>query len=936
MKKSKKTLSQKHWSKAFEFLKSPLSVGLVLTALCFLIALNFYQVRGQQASSRQSLPQLQKILFKGVEWLDLKNQDGRFAMRGPIEPHAEVALLTIDDQSIEQIGRWPWSREKIAFVVQEMRKYGAKTIGFDIVFSEPQVDQTMEALKRIEIQAVGGLPDSVKAAIDAEKSRAQPDAILTMTLKEHQEHIVLGAFTDEEASDSHLLPYQDYCRNEAFRRANAEKFVKQDNLTFIVDDAADPFVDLDFSGNFSRMFPLIEAAEAKRALKEIFQKTDLKELNEIEQKQLAYLQQTANMHYCETWLTSRDKTLEDSKPGYEITFKGSKLLADLPIDQALEKFKSLIKPAPVVQYQRWTINTDQIQESAKYTGSFNAEQDADGTIRRSSMFFRTGNRFGLSFIPSIALQTYLAATGYRANVEINNDPKHPKQKTLTKFDIVDPSQDPEVLISSVPVDPQGRMHINYAGGKNMYSYLPAKELFNGKETATITKSQWNPQTKMWNPQFFEVKKSEFIKDKSFIFGATAIGVYDLRVTPFEKNFPGPETHVSTLANLFDQSFLKTHPQEQKYMLWSILIFGALLSFAISHTPAIPGALCTLASIGAIVLVDQYIFFKKGYLVTMTLPAGLVVILYIFLFFYKYLTEERKKKHLRSTFSKYVSPAVVDEILRDAGNIELGGRKQRMTVFFSDLRNFTTISEKLQATELSDVLNLYLTPMTQIVFANKGTLDKYIGDAVMAFFGAPIAFPDHATHACRCALSSMARLKSIREEINSKFPGKNIPIEIGIGINTADVSVGNMGSDIVRSYTVMGDGVNLASRLEGITKEYGVKIVISEFTYADVKDRFTCRELDWVRVKGKLDPVVIYELICEGKPEAKMADMLNFYQQGYTLYHKKEFKQALDLFKQALQINPEDPPAQEYKERCEDYIETPPPDNWDGVKVMKTK
>ena len=931
----KKSSSKKNWLKAIEILKSPFALGLALTVLCVLIALNFYQTQGQQESVQRELPTIRRLLFEGIRWLDLKNQDGRFLMRGPIEPTPNVALLTIDDLSIEQIGRWPWSREKIAFVIQEMRKYGAKTIGFDIVFSEPQVDQTMEALKRIEVMSAGVLPGTVKAAIESEKSRAQPDAVLAKTLAENKDHVILGAFNDEGVSDTRLLPYQDYCRNEAFRRANAEKFVKADNLTFIVDDAADPFVDLDFSKFFSQMFPAIEAAESRRALKEVFQKPDLKDLNEIEQRQLTFLQQTANMRYCESWLTPQDNYLEASKPAYEFTFKSSKHLAGLPIDQALEKFKNMIKPAPVIQHQRWTINTDQIQENVTYTGSFNAEQDNDGTIRKASMFFRTGNRFGLSFIPSIALQTYLAATGYRADVEINIDPKHPDQKILTKFDIMDPSKDPAELISSVPVDPQGRMYINYAGWKNMYSYLPAKELFNGKETATISRLDWNPETKSWNPKDETVKKADFIKDKSFIFGATAIGVYDLRVTPFDKNFPGPETHVNTLGNLFSKNFLKTHPREQTYMLWAILIFGTLLSFLISHTSAIPGALITLGALGVVMGLDQY-FFKLGYLVTMTLPAGVVLVLYIFLFFYKYLTEERKKKELRSTFSKYVSPAVVDEILADAGNIELGGRKQRMTVFFSDLRNFTTISEKLQATELSDVLNLYLTPMTQLVFANKGTLDKYIGDAVMAFFGAPIAFPDHATHACRCALISIAKLKSIREEIDTKFPGKNIPIEIGIGINTADVSVGNMGSDIVRSYTVMGDGVNLASRLEGITKEYGVKIVISEFTYADVKDKFTCRELDWVRVKGKLEPVVIYELISEGKPDSKTEEVLRLYNEGYALYHKKEFSKALELFKKALEINPEDHPTEEYKERCEDYIESPPPENWDGVKVMKTK
>jgi len=925
-----KKSSNKTLQKFIEILKSPILVGLVVTVIFSLITINFYAVRSQQESSRQLLSPVRESLFEAVEWFDLKNQDGRLNMRGQIKPSPHVALLTIDDRSIEEVGRWPWSREKISFVVEEMMKYQARAIGFDIVFSEAQIDPTFEALKRIEAKSAGVLPGSVKAALDAEKSRGQPDSILAATLEKNKDKVVLGAF-NEESDDSRLLAYQDYCRNEAFRRANAEKFVKL-NTTFIVNDEADPFVDFEFDQIFDGMFPAIENAETTRALKDVFGKKDIESLSEFEKRQLNYLRQTANMKYCETWLTAKDHVINDLKPVYIKIFAKSKELKDLPVDQAIEKFKAMAKPLPIVQHQRWTINTDDIQNSVDYTGSFNAEQDADGTIRKSSLFFRTGNRIGTSFIPSIALQTYLIATGYRANVEVNIDPRHPEQKTLTKFDIVDPNKDPEESIGSVPVDAQARMNINYAGGKNMYPYLPAKELFNGKETAVISQAEYNPTTKQWNPVETEVKKAEFIKDKAFIFGATAIGVYDLRVTPFDKNFPGPETHVTTLGNLFDRNFLRAHPQEEKFMPLIVLVFGIILSIAISQTTAIPGFLITTGSIIAIVVLDQF-FLKKGFLVTMTLPGGLVVFLYIFLFFYKYLTEERKKKHLRSTFSKYVSPAIVDEILKDPENIELGGKKLRMSVFFSDVRGFTTISEKLDPRALSDVLTKYLTPMTQIVFANKGTLDKYMGDALMAFFGAPIIFPDHAKYACRCALQSLEKLKELQKE----FEAQGLPkIDIGIGINSAEMSVGNMGSDIVRSYTVMGDAVNLASRLEGINKEYGTRVVISQFTFEDVKDSFTCREIDWVRVKGKNEPVRIFELVCEGKPEGSTASLLQNFNSGFQLYHERKFGEALDCFKKALNDRPGDPPSELYVERCTEYLTETPPDTWDGVFVMKTK
>jgi adenylate cyclase len=926
----KEKKANKQLAKILEAIKSPITVGLLVTGIFVAISINYYFVGSQQESSRNNLPLISRSLFEVVEWFDLKNQDGRLNMRGVKPSSAPVGLLTIDDRSIEEIGRWPWSREKIAFVVEEMMKYGASAIGFDIVFSEPQVDKSLEVIERLETKIGTQAPEAVLQAIQSEKNQNNPDAVLAGTLEKYREKMILGAF-NEDSDDSRLRPYQDYCRNEAFIRTNAEKFVKL-NVSFIVNDEADPYVDLEFGPIFNSIFNAIDQAETEKALKETFKKSSLDELSPIQRRQLSYVKQTSSMSFCDAWLTKDDPFIKDLEKQYVEIFQKSKDLQGLSFEQTVEKFKSSVRPIPIVQHQRWTINTDEIQLPTDFTGSFNAEQDSDGTIRRASLFFRTGNRIGTSYIPSIALQTYLVATGHRANVEININPNHRDQKTITKFEVVDPTKDPEELLFKVPVDAQARMHINYAGGYNMFPYLPAKELFNGKETMIISQSEWNPETKQWNPREIEVKKSEFIKDRAFIIGATAIGVYDLRVTPFEKNYPGPETHITTLANLFERNFLKSSPLESKAMPWAIAILGILLSLAISHFSAIPGFLITFGSLGFIAGLDQ-LLLKKGLLLTSTLPGGLIVALYTFLFFYKYLTEERKKKYLRSTFSKYVSPAIVDEILKDPENIELGGKKMRMSVFFSDVRGFTTISEKLDPRVLSDVLSRYLSPMTQIVFANRGTLDKYMGDALMAFFGAPISYPDHAVYACRCALQSLEKLKEIRAE----FAAQGLPdIDIGIGINSADMSVGNMGSDIVRNYTVMGDAVNLGSRLEGINKEYGTRIIISQFTYEDVKDKFTCREVDRVRVKGKNEPVKIFELVSEGKPDAKTTEKLQLFEKGFQLYMEKDFTNAKVCFEQALAIDNQDAPSQLFVERCDEFLKDPPPENWDGVFVMKTK
>jgi adenylate cyclase len=301
--------------------------------------------------------------------------------------------------------------------------------------------------------------------------------------------------------------------------------------------------------------------------------------------------------------------------------------------------------------------------------------------------------------------------------------------------------------------------------------------------------------------------------------------------------------------------------------------------------------------------------------------------------YKYLTEERNKKELKGTFQKYVSPAVVNEILSHPEKIKLGGRKENMTVMFSDLRGFTTLSEKLDPEVLSAFLNRYLTPMTRLVFKNDGTLDKYIGDAIMAFFGAPISYKDHAKKCCTTGLEMLVKLK----ELNKEFEKEQLPpLDIGIGINTGDMSVGNMGSDIVRSYTVMGDAVNLASRLESINKAYGTKIIISEFTLQQIQPDFIVRELDWVRVKGKQHPVKIYELLSDKELEPHLSDALKAFSQGFEQYHARNFDTALESFTRSLNKIPHDVPSQLYIERCQEYIQNPPPENWDGVYEFKTK
>jgi adenylate cyclase len=267
------------------------------------------------------------------------------------------------------------------------------------------------------------------------------------------------------------------------------------------------------------------------------------------------------------------------------------------------------------------------------------------------------------------------------------------------------------------------------------------------------------------------------------------------------------------------------------------------------------------------------------------------------------------------------------VLADPALLKLGGEKRELTVLFSDIRGFTTISEELPPESLVHLLNSYLTPMTDIVFQNGGTLDKYIGDAIMAFFGAPMEQPDHALRACRTACEMSARLADLRRG----WREEGLPeLAFGLGLNSGPMVVGNMGSHARFDYTVMGDAVNLGSRLEGLNKAYQTQLLLSEFTYRKVADQVTARELDWVRVQGRAQPVTVYELIAIGPAPSDWVPALDAFAEGLKAYRDGAWDDAAAAFARVLALRPEDPPALVFAGRCRKMKANPPAQPWDGV------
>jgi adenylate cyclase len=315
------------------------------------------------------------------------------------------------------------------------------------------------------------------------------------------------------------------------------------------------------------------------------------------------------------------------------------------------------------------------------------------------------------------------------------------------------------------------------------------------------------------------------------------------------------------------------------------------------------------------------------------PVLAIILTHVAISVQHYVVEEGEKRKIRNAFGLYLSPSFARLVSERPEMLALGGEKRDLTVLFSDIRGFTTISEGLEPERLVEILNEYLGAMTDIVFHHDGTLDKYIGDAIMAVWGAPVPQADHAARACQTALGMIARLG----ELDAEWKARGLPVfDIGIGLNTGPMVVGNMGSARRLSYTVIGDNVNLGSRLEGLNKMYGSRIIASETTVQAAGAAVVARELDLVRVKGKLLPVRIFELLAPDGERARWASVVERFEAGLRAYRQREWEQAIVTFGAILEERPDDGPARLYVARCRKMLETPPAPEWDGVTVMDAK
>jgi len=541
--------------------------------------------------------------------------------------------------------------------------------------------------------------------------------------------------------------------------------------------------------------------------------------------------------------------------------------------------------------------TPLLAQAAHGLGYINLTPDIDGTTRRLPLLARARN------------QAFMHITTAVARDLLTVDQAMLRRRELRLGSLTIPLTAEDEMVIDWHGTLENRVYPVYPIGAVLRSYTDVQE---GKPP-------------LLDPGLF--------RDKIVFVATTAAGTYDLRVTPLSPFAPGVLIHMSALDNIL------RHRHLQPASWWMFAASTLILSLATAWAfMLIQSQWVKPVAIGGLAIayygLAVHAFTSHGLWLDLAIPEGALAVSFAAAATVEYLTEGRQRRQLRTVFDRYMAAEVVDEIMRNPEAIRLGGEKKELSVFFSDVAGFTSISEKLDPETLVELLNKYLSAMTDVILRHRGNVNKYLGDGIMAIFGAPRGDPNHASLACFAALDSQSELGKRREQWKAEGRPE---IHARIGINSGWLVVGNMGSQARMEYTVMGDTVNLASRLEGANKFYDTLILLGPRTYELAAQDIEAREVDRMRVKGKKEPVVVFELLArKGCLSAEQQRVMETYLEGLEAYKRRDFKTAAERFEAALALDPSDGPSRVYLERAKEYLMAPPSANWDGVYELKSK
>ena len=951
-------------------------------------------------------------VFVLMTWLELndgvenKLLDLRFLNRGKIETRSDIATLDMDAKSLQEVGRWPWSREKHIPSILAAKEHQMDALAFDIFFTERQD-------RKLDYKEIETINDSILTINEVKNLFPDPDIELANAAAD-AENIYFGYVFFPQPSNKMPVKKRTKVKDIRLKIIEEKKFYRKINPDdyetindfYDIDPPVDELIESSKGTYFfqtvaepdgiSRRYPLIGKYEdrlfpnAGLALALDHYNVSFEDVQIIPGKHLVIPLPTSDEHgrssikipidkrglmqvnWAGKWEDENGefdfthypywvlKKFRDSEYSNYVLAKIKELASSDSTLQGPKNIKSLMRSAlkakfaskkDVVKTIRQLAMSGQMESFIlKTSGLKTAEEFFEGMGRKAKppmikMYneIKNANTIAkeLAMNQSITLDELLRNKKLVYNPPIKDysitdfnklrkdvsslvkTTKDEKYKKILKKSLVEISQlERNFLIVQ---------NLNEHGLTNQQRPL---YFFGNANRITVGNPKKNTTRRIVPFEFY---------NKKLLYGLTAAGTSDLGSQPFNGSYPMVGLHANALNTILSDIFIKRTP---KYVVSLLLLsLAALLAFGIQKlSPAIGGV-----SVGGLVLVYVVaaFWFFTNYNIWLDLfaPIATIGLGYLGITVYNYIQEEKNKQFLKSSFGTYISPELIDEMYESGKEPELGGEEGYHTAFFTDIQSFSAFSEKLSASDLVSLLNNYLTEMTDILMENNGTLDKYIGDAIVAFYGAPIDVKEHELMACRTAIKMQERLAELREQWQAegdRWPEIVHHMQNRIGINTGQLVTGNMGSESRMNYTMMGDTVNLAARLESSAKQYGIYMQIADSTYQAIQDKIVVRALDFVQVMGKEEPVKVFELISEiGKEPEAYKKILPAFHEGIELYFNQDWDKAKEAFKASNDLEEMFPgrktnPSRVYIARCEHFKANPPGDNWDGVWVHTSK
>jgi adenylate cyclase len=820
--------------------------------------------------------------------------DLRFALKPKAEPLPELVLLDVDDASISALGVYPWPRHYYAFAIRQLQVVGLSSLLFDFQFpdsSPPLLNP--DGFNTLYSAVAGGqqiaAEDLYGVVIDNDRDLAMASqefgrVILPYSFAKVESKLSLGAEAlaiKEQATvrftQKASLPIPAG-REELYRAmADADRVAINYPIPELI-NAADYFGFVDNDAD-------LDGAHRRIRLVRVF-----------DDRLWFHLSLVAFLRMCGVGLEALQL-----EPGVAIVIRdgvhpvsGKRGDITIPVDKTFGIYFDWIGD---FEHTARHVSAHALVEYPQYADQFEMQ------LMLKDMVSGKGTRQELSAELEALRAAILAEPDFEKRFPLRQEYRQVlgRYKTVIQEYLDESQAELDALLASK------------AGGET----VDEESIASVRTLITAI----NIKTKV-----------EYLFDSVGVLGLTATGTQDEGVTPLSNSYWMVGSYPTAINTLARGRFLSKVPGYINFAALTALAL-ALALFIHDRSAKLSYTVIGLVVVGVNAAI--MLLFSKAYLwidqvslnLGVFLPSAIIMIS-------KFAGEEEHRQFIQGAFSKYLSQDVIDQIIANPDALKLGGETCTITTFFSDIRGFSSISEQLSAEGLVHLLNEYLSEMTDTIMRNRGTIDKYEGDAIMAFWGAPLSFPDHPYQACLSALEMQRSLVTMRTSLREQ--GRH-ELHVRMGINSGQAVAGNMGSRTRMNYTVMGDSVNLASRLEGANKNYGTYTMVSQNTYASVKDQFRFRELDTIRVVGKSEPITVYELLeVPGKVPERKEGLLIHYNQALAMYKERRWKEAMAGFVRALKIDIEDGPSKLYYMRCKTFIKTPPPAGWDGVSNLSSK